>query len=235
MKVSEAALENVEVLFLELRRDDGAIVYLNGKEVLRDNLPEGPVNNSTLALRATAGSAESEVFRYIIDKSDLNVGTNVIAVEVHQAAPTSSDLAFDAGLYGSRSTAPVELINFNSNWRYLDDGSDLSAIGWQSGNFDDSAWQEGNGEFGYDSNTEATLLDFGDDPNNKHTTSYFRRKFLVGDKSDIEDLFIHLLYDDGAIIYINGEEAARVNLPADTVTFDTLAPTASRRRHVRRN
>ena len=37
-------------LTVRVRRDDGVIVYLNGLEVFRDNMPDGPVDYSTLAL-----------------------------------------------------------------------------------------------------------------------------------------------------------------------------------------
>ena len=59
-----------------LRCDDGRIVYLNGKEVARQNMPPGPVTATTPAAVAIAGA-------------------NLVAAEVHQASPTSSDLVFD--------------------------------------------------------------------------------------------------------------------------------------------
>ena len=42
--------ESIEGLTLALQRDDGAVVYLNGAEILRSNLPAGPIQASTLAL-----------------------------------------------------------------------------------------------------------------------------------------------------------------------------------------
>jgi PKD repeat protein len=84
-------------LTLELRRDDGAVVYLNGVEVHRSNLPAA----STAATLATAdvfGLAESAFEVAVVDPSLLVAGENVLAVEVHQSSATSDDLAFDFSL-----------------------------------------------------------------------------------------------------------------------------------------
>ena len=54
----------LEALQLRLLRDDGAIAYLNGTEVLRVNMPEGPVTPETLA------ASIREITRQIIDSSN---------------------------------------------------------------------------------------------------------------------------------------------------------------------
>ena len=225
--VAQDSIDRTDVLYLELQRDDGAIVYLNGTEILRDNLPAAAVDADTRASVATAGDAETQIFRYIIDKGLLQVGENIFAAEVHQASAASSDLIFDAGMFSARATAPVSVIEFNSVWRYLDDGSNLADSGWEQSDFNDSDWTQGSGEFGYDSTVESTILEFGDDSNNKHTTYYFRRTFLVGDVDAASDLYANLLYDDGAVVYINGVEVARVNLPDGPIGTDTFATTPS--------
>ena len=85
-------------LNLEVLRDDGAAVYLNGVEVWRTNLPPGPIVSTTLASTTIVGSDENAFFSDSIAASALISGVNVIAVEVHQAAVTSSDLGFDLRL-----------------------------------------------------------------------------------------------------------------------------------------
>lgn len=89
------------VLDLELRCDDGAVVYLNGVEIYRFNLPEGEINASTLALRSLGQAEEGRYHHLALDPGSLAAGTNVLAVEVHQAAPDSSDLGFDLVLRGA--------------------------------------------------------------------------------------------------------------------------------------
>src|SRR5256886_3347641 len=88
-------------LVLRILRDDGAIVYLNGSEVFRTNMPAGPIDHTTLAATTIVGADESTFVSATLSPSLLVTGSNVIAVEVHQADPTSSDLSFDLELQGS--------------------------------------------------------------------------------------------------------------------------------------
>lgn len=77
-------------------RDDGAVVYLNGAEVWRDtNMPPGVITNQTPALSALGGAAESNWLPVPLDPAFLVSGTNLLAIEVHQNALTSSDLSMD--------------------------------------------------------------------------------------------------------------------------------------------
>jgi len=87
-------------LLVQLLRDDGAIVYLNGTEVLRTNLPDGPVNGNTLALVDLDGDAEIQFIEASLAPSLLVEGSNVIAVEVHQSSAFSEDMSFDLALLG---------------------------------------------------------------------------------------------------------------------------------------
>jgi hypothetical protein len=74
--------------------DDGAVVYLNGTEVLRLNMPAGPVTAATLASPGVGDATFTGPFP--LAAGPLVSGTNVIAVEVHQASAASSDVVFGA-------------------------------------------------------------------------------------------------------------------------------------------
>lgn len=84
--------------------DDGCVVYLNGLELFRFNMPDGPPSHTTLALTAPA---EPNYFRFQCALSSLTNGNpnplvpgeNVVAVEVHQNATGSSDHVFGLSLY----------------------------------------------------------------------------------------------------------------------------------------
>lgn len=93
--------DDYRALDLELRSDDGAVVYLNGVEIYRFNLPAGPINPATLALRSLGQEEESRYHHLSLNPTSLAAGMNVIAVEVHQASPDSSDLGFDLALRGA--------------------------------------------------------------------------------------------------------------------------------------
>ncbi len=92
-------------LLAEVNYDDGFVLYLNGSEVARRGLGTGTVSYSTLA-----SSHESGVYEQIDLTSFTGLlvsGANVLAAEVHQTSPTSSDLAWDASLTGSTLPAVI--------------------------------------------------------------------------------------------------------------------------------
>lgn len=115
------------------------------------------------------------------------------------------------------SSFPIEK---NSEWKYLDNGTDQGTA-YASPTFDDAAWNVGFGKFGYSDNP-TTTLGFGADANNKYITYYFRKKFSVANVNSLAaNLKLSLLRDDAAIIYVNGTEVVRDNLPATGVTYLT--------------
>lgn len=87
-------------LSMYMLRDDGAIVYLNGVEVFRSNMPTGTVNYATKALRNLESPDEAGFVNRAIPSSLLVPGVNVIAVEVHQAEGGNDDLAFSMAIIG---------------------------------------------------------------------------------------------------------------------------------------
>ncbi len=87
-------------LELRLLADDGAVVYVNGIEVARDNMPAGAPLPTTRATRNRGAGAENKSRTFSLPVAALRVGANVLAVEVHQSQPGRQDLSFDAGLSG---------------------------------------------------------------------------------------------------------------------------------------
>jgi len=81
---------------LSLQADDGAVVLLNGKEVLRYNMsPKGAVSFRRTALAAREQPIEREWYSTNIFRPLVLTGTNVFAVEVHQAKTNGADMRFD--------------------------------------------------------------------------------------------------------------------------------------------
>ena len=120
------------------------------------------------------------------------------------------------------STTTTLLVPAGSAWAYLDDGSDQGAA-WRLPAFDDGAWASGPAELGYGDGDEQTVVGYGTDPNNKFTTTYFRHAFSVTGADQLTALELRLLRDDGAVVYLNGQEAARSNMPAGAVDYRTFA------------
>ena len=91
-------------LLLRLIRDDGAVVYLNGVEVYRNNLQAGPVSWNSLATVSVDGGAETTPLDVPLSTAALVSGANVLAVEIHQFSPANTDLGFDVALTGLNAT-----------------------------------------------------------------------------------------------------------------------------------
>jgi hypothetical protein len=375
---------------LNLLRDDGAVVYINGVEVLRSNMPAGSISYTTRAVSPADGSSESAFIKYTIPSSRFVNGSNLIAVEIHQSSSTSSDISFNlklkgvagamapsncsaAGIilreywlnvqgdhvsqiplnttpsgrgylssfegprgfddnYGSRirgyicppvtgnytfwissdddaelwlspddnpsgkvriayvsgwtyvnewekypsqrsasvflkqgvkyyvealhkealgddhievgwrlpdgtlerpipgarlapasaTTASQLFVVTKSSWKYLDNGSNQGTA-WTSPLFNDGSWKTGNAELGYGDGDETTLVGYGPDKYNKYITTYFRKAFTVNNAADFSSLELLLRRDDGAVVYLNGNEIFRSNMPSGIIYYNTPA------------
>jgi len=114
------------------------------------------------------------------------------------------------------------LMEKGSIWKYLDKGTE-PAGNWMDAGFDDSSWEEGPAQLGYGDGDEQTLVDYGPDENDKYITTYFRHAFHVEDTSRYKEINLELLRDDGAIVYLNGEEVIRSNMPEGEISYHTYA------------
>ncbi len=308
-------------LLLRLIRDDGAVVHLNGVEVLRDNLQAGAVSWNSLAIATINAPGETTPIEITLGTDGLIAGTNVLAVEVHQAAANSSDLGFDLSLEGLGSTppsaeiyltepaegahfnapahvvlsayaadgagvppvsvayyadgifvgagsaespfsqvwsnapagnrvlqaigdwgagvvrtsAPVSVavgptperiqpltatfVQLNTSWRYWDNVAPVAG-GWQNPGFNDAAWPLGLARLGWGLDGEVTPLTPG------RVTHYFRRSFAFASPATFTELNFSLARDDGAVVYLNGNEIFRSNIADGEVTPATLASTS---------
>lgn len=92
--------EDYSNLELEVLRDDGVAVYLNGGLVVRDNLPT-TYGHLTFAPSTQEGNGflSFPISNFLVD------GENVLAVEIHQRSRTSSDISFDLALKADKVLA----------------------------------------------------------------------------------------------------------------------------------
>jgi hypothetical protein len=119
---------------------------------------------------------------------------------------------------------PTPLVSSGASWKYNDKGLNLGTA-WSGPGFDDSSWSAGNAELGYGDGDEVTTVASG--PGAAHfITTYFRKTFDVTDVTGVNGLLLRLKRDDGAVVYINGVEATRSNMPTGAVTWTTLASSA---------
>lgn len=301
-------------LQLDVLRDDGAVVYLNGTEVYRSNMPAGTISYTTLASSNLGAPEESTFYTSQLAATLLVNGTNVIAVELHQSSNTTVDASFNlkltgittpaacgtpaglftnsitsssaklnwsavqgatsyniqyrrtgittwtqttstvtnktisglassgtyeyrvqavcssgAGSYSAVATfstpAASSLITSTSSWKYLDNGTNQGTA-WRTLAYSDAAWKTGNAQLGYGDGDEATIVSYGPNSANKYITTYFRKVFTVQNSASITALQLALLRDDGAVVYLNGTEVFRSNMPSGTIGYTTLATTS---------
>lgn len=119
-------------------------------------------------------------------------------------------------------TNTISLIPTGATWRFEDTGTDLGTI-WRDIAYDDASWFSGPAQLGYGDGDEATVVSYGGDASNKYTTTYFRHSFDITNAAEFTSLTLELLRDDGAVVYLNGQEIARSNMPGGTIYYNTFA------------
>ncbi len=129
---------------------------------------------------------------------------------------------FKHWIVSAYQSSAVPLINREVVWKYADSGT-LPDANWASENFSDGIWKEGLAQLGYGDGDEKTIVGFGPEVNNKFITTYFRHSFTVADTLGLQSLQGQALFDDGIVIYLNGQEVMRSNMPAGAITTNTLA------------
>ncbi|MFT4225559.1 PKD domain-containing protein [Micropruina sp.] len=293
--------------------DDGVVIYVNGTEVKRENMPSGSVSHATYATapppRTTAANANPVEVE--VPTSLLVAGRNVVSAETHVNYRGTPDVSFKLkaditisstpinrnpvaslttsvsglkvdvdgtgssdpdgtvstfawdfgdGASGTGSTAThtytaqgtytvklkvtdnqgatdvatkqvtvapagpetQELVASSASWKYYYDLT-APAAAWKSPSFDDSGWSAGVGPIGYGSSSVETALSPAANTSDRPRAVYFRNSFNITNKSQFASLEITSVADDGVVIYVNGTEVKRENMPSGTISHTTFA------------
>ena len=127
------------------------------------------------------------------------------------------------------------LLSTNSTWKYFKGHSEASTpdtTAWRNIGFNDSAWSSGAAPFyyeddpgpdnptAYSGNTDLTDMEGG------YTCIFMRQTFVLTNVSQIPQLQLTALSDDGFIAWINGMEVARFNMPAGAVPYNGVSSAA---------
>jgi lysophospholipase L1-like esterase len=109
--------EDIKDLRLHIKGHDGAVIYLNGKQVSRMNMPtSSEVLFNTYAVK-TRTLDDSLVLNSFNGLNYLQNGENVFAVEVHSRYSLNPDLSFYAKIYDKEGAVYSDFI---SDWYYYD-------------------------------------------------------------------------------------------------------------------
>ncbi|HEY8241398.1 MAG TPA: hypothetical protein VIH35_08125, partial [Kiritimatiellia bacterium] len=189
---------NYDLVTFRLQYDDGAVLYLNGSQIARQNMPT-LFNVNTPALSAREGSNEALYVTLTTPAVLLREGTNVVAVEIHQVQPTNSDMRFDLEMYATfkNETALTLLPVQSADWRYLATGASRSGTNWSTLAYSETGWAtNGIAPLGYgNGGDDATVLPAGPSTS-RWVTAYFRRTFVVGSLAQQSHLDFLLRRDD---------------------------------------
>ena len=134
-----------------------------------------------------------------------------------------------AGWRGNSSTSRtgITVIPTGSSWYYYDNGS-LDGTNWK--NNVNASWSTGAAPLGYfttdtsNSRGYKTTLNYGSESSQKYPTYYFTKSINLSAAPSSDDEFeLSFIVDDGFVIYVNGQEAGRYNMPGGNVTYNTYS------------
>jgi hypothetical protein len=116
------------------------------------------------------------------------------------------------------------LIGFdvNNEWKYDINNGDRTGTGWEQLSFDDSAWPLGIAGLGFDSLPNEVPIRTSLPYLTNSAPVYLRRRFFLPPVNGLT-LSLRDVVDDGAIYYLNGQEAFRHNVGTGMVTYATRA------------
>lgn len=176
--------------------------------------------NNTVTLQ-TLGLALRGYTQLLTCTADVKANQeNTVKIAVADAQDESVDTAVfisESSLRANFTVPPnnVLLLGPSTTWRYNNSGTNLGTD-WKNLDYNSASWPSGLPDFGHE---QPVTTDIGP----THPTAYFRGEFDVSDPANLKDLKLRMYRDDGAVVYLNGTEVARSNMPSGADTYNTYA------------
>jgi hypothetical protein len=131
------------------------------------------------------------------------------------------------------SQPPYDIMGWtNWVWKYNQLFVDLGTA-WKEVGYNDSSWPSGVGVFGFNQK-DATVRTFQNTTltgtnaaNQAILCYYFRTTFVLTNDPASLTLVASNLWDDGFVVYVNGTEAYRINMPNGAIAYNTVTPAAT--------
>jgi hypothetical protein len=141
-----------------------------------------------------------------------------------QSAETLVEVSTDAA---PSEPVPVVLLQPGSEWRWQYRTGSWPA-GWTTTAFDDRAWNTGRALFGFGAPGIVTNVDVPPPTSGRPLSAQFRHSFTVPDADALTGVTLTTRADDGVIVFVNGVEVARRNLPTGVIGAGSYATAAPR-------
>jgi len=230
--VSTGNAASGSTLQLAVRYNDGFIAFINGVEVARRSMGlNGMFAYRDQASFLTHTSTSLETIDLGVASSLLQSGDNILAIQVHNRSSTDGTLLMDADLKLASGTT---IVNGEGSWQYfaglaepsgglvdyqqvLNGVQDAPDVEWATLAFNDSTWISGVGPVGYETaNPPHYILGVDLTAEMRYITPsvYVRNQFTVtqAEADSSFPLSLEVDFDDGMIVYINGNEVFRDNV-----------------------
>lgn len=222
----------------EVNQWSGGYIRFAPKDTTAPTTP-GPItatpgNGGSEATLTWAASTDAGGVSYEILRDNRVIASTTTATYTVPITETPTNYfvrARDGGGNRSASTAafvaepaPESALTFIENgatwsWRYT---TDALPTDWNSTDFDDTAWNVGDGFFARGVASATTDID----PTNlapKPLSAQFRNEFQVTNALSVVDGKISVIANDGVVLYLNGVELGRERMPAGTLTQNSYA------------
>ncbi|MBN1671552.1 MAG: hypothetical protein JXR37_10990 [Kiritimatiellae bacterium] len=226
--VDEASSETTSLRVRGEASDDAAAFLDNDKNVSGRPVTAASVDWSPPAW-PTPGAAEAAqrtpdlagVVQEIVDRDGWRHG-NALALIITGTGKRVAE-SFD----GQPAAAPLLHVEYTppspvviaggSTWRYLKGTAEASqpATAWCMAAFDDSGWAAGPTPIGYGAAGLGTELT---DMRGSYSSVFLRSAFRIQNSAWVVELRLSAQFDDGFVMWINGQEVARVNVPGEPGT-----------------
>jgi len=101
----------------------------------------------------------------------------------------------------------------------FDEASKPDSTAWRSIGFNDSAWLIGRGPFYYEDSSGFTGNTPLTDMRGSYSCIYLRKTFTVTSPAAVSEMTFTIQADDGCVLWLNGTEIGRVNMPDGEPSF----------------
>ena len=215
-----------------------ATTYGAGGDTIAPTAPEvtASAGSGRITLAWTGGADETALGGYVIARDGTTIAvtgpaatgfTDVVDTgQPHSYVVTAFDTNGNATASGPVATtakADPAILPLGATWRWSFPDAGAPAD-WAQPGFDDSTWASGPAELGFGDNDEKTVISTAPAP--RPLTAYFRTTVDIKDPAAFSAVLADLIRDDGAVVYVNGVEVGRDNMPAGAITPSSKAPLA---------